>query len=103
MSEKLKAFFKKLMEDQAFREQFSSAKTAKEGYEKARPYIGEASFNEFKEALTYVHNKIEYRKKLLKSDLRSISGGATEFADVVALLTKFNGRMETSFLDGANR
>ena len=103
MSEKLKAFFKKLMEDQAFREQFASAKTAKEGYEKARPYIGEASFNEFKEALTYIHNKIEYRKKLRKSDLRSISGGATEFADVVALLTKFNGRMETSFLDGAKR
>lgn len=102
MSEKLKAFFKKLMEDQAFREQFASAKTAKEGYEKARPYIGEASFNEFKEALTYVHNKIEYRKKLLKSDLRSISGGA-DFAVVVDLLTKFNGRMETSFLDGAKR
>ncbi len=103
MSEKLKAFFKKLMEDQAFREQFASAKTAKEGYEKARPYIGEASFNEFKEALTYIHNKIEYRKKLRKSDLRSISGGATEFADIVALLSKFNGHMETSFLDGANR
>ena len=103
MSETLKAFFKKLMEDQAFREQFSSAKTAKEGYEKARPYIGEASFNEFKEALTYVHNKIEYRKKLLKSDLRSISGGKTEFADVVALLPKLKDRMELLFLDGAKR
>lgn len=94
MKEELKAFFNKLMKDTDFREEFASAKTAKEGYTKAKPYIGEeVSFDEFKDALTYVHNRIDYRKKLLNSDLRNISGGTNMFAEVISMLSKFNGQL----------
>ena len=93
VNESLKSFFERLMEDADFREEFASAKTAEEGYNKARPYIEGVSFGEFKEALTYVHNKIEYRKKLLKSDLSSISGGTNMFADVLSMLSTFEGQL----------
>ena len=62
MNEKLKDFFKKLIKDEAFREEFASAKTAYDGYTMAKPYIEGVSFDEFKDGLTYIHNKIEYRK-----------------------------------------
>ncbi len=95
MNNALKAFFTKLMEDAELREELASAKTAMEGYNKAKPYLGEeVSFDEFKEALTYVHNRVDYRKRLLNSDLRNISGGVNVlFAEVISMLSQFDGQL----------
>lgn len=87
MSESLREFFKRLMKDEEFREEFASAKTAYEGYTMAKPYIEGISFEEFKEALTTIHNKVSYRKELLNQDLESISGGSTNiFTEVLFML-----------------
>lgn len=89
MNEKLKNFFKRLIKEEAFREEFAAAKTAYDGYTMAKPYIEGVSFDEFKEGLTYIHNKIEYRKELLNGDLAKISGGANEFSEVLYILSQY--------------
>ena len=89
MNEKLKDFFKKLIKDEAFREEFASAKTAYDGYTMAKPYIEGVSFDEFKDGLTYIHNKIEYRKELLNGGMSKISGGTNEFSEVLFLLSQY--------------
>ena len=85
MNEKLKDFFKKLIKDEAFREEFA----AYDGYTMAKPYIEGVSFDEFKDGLTYIHNKIEYRKELLNGDMSKISGGTNEFSKVLFLLSQY--------------
>ena len=89
MNEKLKSFFKRLIKEEAFREEFAAAKTAYDGYTMAKPYIEGVSFDEFKEGLTYIHNKIEYRQELLNGDLAKISGGANEFSEVLYILSQY--------------
>lgn len=89
MNEKLKNFFKRLIKEEAFREEFASAKTAYDGYTMAKPYIEGVSFDEFKEGLTYIHNKIEYRKELLNADLSKISGGTNEFSEILYILSQY--------------
>lgn len=93
MNENLKSFFEKLMKDPEFREKFATAKTAYEGYTMAKPYIEGTSFEEFKNALTTINNKIDYRKKLLSTDLESISGGANIFSDVLIMLSQYKGNL----------
>lgn len=93
MNEKLKDFFEKLMKDEEFREKFASAKTAYDGYTKAKPYIEGISFDEFKKALTYLHNKIDYRKKLLNSDLAHINGGVEIFEELLFMLPRYDGEL----------
>ena len=89
MNEKLKDFFKKLIKEEDFREEFAKAKTAYEGYTMAKPYIEGISFEEFKDALTHIHNKIEYRKELLKSDYAKVSGGTDLFAEVLFIIAQY--------------
>ena len=89
MNEKLKDFFKRLIKDEAFREEFASAKTAYDGYTMAKPYIEGVSFDEFKNGLTYIHNKIEYRKELLAGDMAKISGGTNEFEEILYILSQY--------------
>lgn len=89
MNEKLKNFFKRLIKEEAFREEFAAAKTAYDGYTMAKPYIEGVSFDEFKEGLTYIHNKIEYRKELLNTDLSKISGGTNEFSEILYILSQY--------------
>lgn len=90
MNEKLKNFFEKLIKEPELREKLASAKTAYEGYTKVKDIIEGVNFDEFKEALTEVHNKLEYRKKLLSSELTHVSGGAglEILADVLQILSK---------------
>lgn len=90
MNEKLKKFFTKLIKEENFREKFVSAKTAYEGYTMAKPYIEGVSFDEFKAGLTYIHNKIEYRKELLNGEsMAKISGGEDIFEDVLFLISSW--------------
>ena len=93
MNENIKSFFEKLMKDPEFREKFATAKTAYEGYTMAKPYIEGTSFEEFKNALTTIHNKVDYRKKLLNKDLENISGGANIFSEVLLMLSQYNGNL----------
>lgn len=93
MDEKLKNFFERLMKEPDFREMFASTKTAKEGYTMAMPYIEGITFEEFKEGLTYLHNKIPYRKKLLNSELSNVSGGTDIFIDVLSMLEVYDGKL----------
>lgn len=93
MDEKLKNFFERLINEPDFREIFSSTKTAYEGYTMAMPYIEGVSFEEFKNGLTYIHNKIPYRKKLLSRDLKNVSGGVDIFEEVLSILEQYEGKL----------
>lgn len=81
------------MSEPDFRDMFASTKTAYEGYTMAMPYIEGVSFDEFKEGLTYIHNKVSYRKKLLNNEISNISGGTNIFSDVLFLLSQYNGNL----------
>ncbi|MDQ5984096.1 MAG: hypothetical protein RUMPE_01128 [Eubacteriales bacterium SKADARSKE-1] len=76
----LRLFFEKLFSEPEFRQNFANTKSAEEGYEKAKPYIEDVTFEEFKEGLTYVHNKFFNKKyrKLDGKDLTNVSGGSSD-------------------------
>ena len=93
MNEKLKSFFERLLKDEGLKEELSTAKTAYDGYTMAKSYIEGVSFDEFKEGLTYIHNKIAYRKKLLNNEMREISGGVDNFAGLISMLSQYEGKL----------
>lgn len=78
MKRDLELFFEKLLSDQEFREKFIATDSAKDGYEMAKPYIPEISFEEFKEGLIKMHQKYTNRsyKEMSDDDLKGVSGGA---------------------------
>ncbi len=94
MTDQLRSFFERLMQEPKFRETFASAKTAYEGYIMAMPYIQGVTFAEFKDGLTYIHNKAPYRRKLLNTDLHKVSGGTDVlFLDVLSILAQYDGNL----------
>ena len=89
MSKKLDVFFKRLVTDYRFREKFMSAKTAKEGYELALPYLGsEVSFKEFKKCLTNVYANVRAngKKPLSKEEYSKVSGGAVCWDQIINVI-----------------
>lgn len=96
MNIKLKQFFVRLTEDYKFREEFASTKSALEGYNKAKPYIEGVSFDEFKEGLTLIHDKINHGRSLNDHDLKNVSGGVDAFKNVFEAL----GNIDTEFIKG---
>lgn len=91
MNKKLQQFFVRLTEDYKFREEFASTQSALEGYNKAKPYIEGVSFDEFKEGLRIIHDKINHANRgLNESELRHVSGGANTFGNVFKALEGVN-------------
>ena len=79
MNKNLELFFEKLLTDSIFRDKFLTATTAREGYELAKIYIPDVSFEEFKEGVLITERKlkeeIKNRNKISNDDMRFISGG----------------------------
>lgn len=93
MNENLKNFFERLLKDERLKEELATAKTAYDGYTMAKSYIEGVSFDEFKAGLTYIHNQMTYRKKLLNSEIREIYGGVDNFAGFINMLSQFEGKL----------
>ena len=77
MKEQLKNFFDELKNNIHFKEKFSQAKTAEEGYILAKPYIGGASLSEFKDGLRTFYSDIRSSGKniISKEEIKKVSGG----------------------------
>ena len=88
MRKELKCFFEKLFTEPEFRQLFLNTTSAKEGYELARPYLENVTFREFKEGIAYVHKKLydKHYKEMSEFDLKNISGGKNEFAEIINML-----------------
>lgn len=89
MKKELEIFFEKLLTDQQFREKFISTQSAEEGYEIAKPYIENVSFDEFKDGLIKLHQKFINRsyKEMGDEELNDVSGGKA-YIDIFNYLSK---------------
>ena len=79
MDKDLELFFERLLTDSTFRDKFLGAKTALEGYELAKKYIPNVSFEEFKEGILITDKKLKEEKygsrELMSDETKGISGG----------------------------
>lgn len=79
MKRDLELFFERLLTDCEFRDKFLTAKSAKEGYEIAKEYIPSVTFEEFREGVLIVDEKLKrnykHAKKFNSADTSSVNGG----------------------------
>ena len=79
MERDLELFFERLLTDSDFRDKFLTAKTAYEGYELAKEYIPNVSFDEFREGVLIADKRIKEEKQrnreLSFSEFQDVSGG----------------------------
>jgi len=80
MESSLEMFFERLLTDAEFRDKFLSARTAYEGYQLAKEYIPNVSFEEFKEGVLITDKKLRQEvggsKEISLEDAKNVSGGA---------------------------
>ena len=96
LRKELRCFFEKLFTEPEFRQIFASTKSAREGYELAKPYLKETTVEEFKDGISYVHEKLydKHYKEMSEFDLENISGGVKdEFVSIVGFLNNLNDYM----------
>jgi hypothetical protein len=83
MDKDLELFFERLLTDSTFRDKFLEAKTALEGYELAKEYIPDVSFEEFKEGILITDKKLKEEAResraLSIDEATGISGGDAKY------------------------
>lgn len=82
MDKDLELFFERLLTDSIFRDKFLEAKTAQEGYELAKEYIPNVSFEEFREGILITDKKLKEEARenrtLSIDEATGVSGGNSE-------------------------
>lgn len=96
MNQKVFEGLAKILEDEKLNKEFSNAKTNREKYDIAKPYIGDASFEEFED---FANKIVSSKGKISLDDLENVSGGANveQIMDTVVGIADFGINMYKMF------
>lgn len=96
MDKDLELFFERLLTDSTFRDKFLGARTAQEGYELAKEYIPNVSFEEFREGILITDKKLKKEmrenRSLRMDEAKGISGGNNLNGNVPSLISIWSTR-----------